>query len=36
MLIIVDDYINAGVEIDIKIDYKFYDEININEVVNWF
>ena len=36
MLIIVDDYIDVGVRFDIEIDYKFDDEISIDEVINEF
>ena len=34
MLIIVDDYIDVEVGFDIEIDYKFDDEISIDEVIN--
>lgn len=36
MLIIVDDYVNAGVEIDTEIDDKVDYEIRIDEVVGEF
>lgn len=36
MLIIVDDYANAGVEVDTEIDDKVGYEIGINEVVDEF